>query len=112
MPRHPRSIRSEPHGDGCVDPLLARGAQPLGTRAASAALRLRRRMGEIAPRAEPVSEIQPLLVSVRRAAPKIGVGRDTAYQLVREGRLRSVRIGRRILIPVAECAAFVERESK
>jgi excisionase family DNA binding protein len=53
----------------------------------------------------------PLLVSVREAAKRLGLGRDTAYQLVREGRIRSVAVGRRQLVPVAELARFVERES-
>jgi excisionase family DNA binding protein len=54
---------------------------------------------------------EPLLVSVRVAAQLLGVGRDTAYELVREGRLRAVHVtGRRLLVPRAERAAFVERE--
>lgn len=52
-----------------------------------------------------------LLLSVRDAAIAIGVGRESAYQLVREGRLRAVRIGRRILVPRTELTAFVEREA-
>lgn len=55
---------------------------------------------------------EPLLLSVREAAQRLGIGRDTAYQLVRDRRLRSLSVGRRILIPVAELAAFVERESQ
>jgi excisionase family DNA binding protein len=55
---------------------------------------------------------EPLLVGVRDAAQHLGIGRDTAYQLVREGRLRAVRVSRRILIPRSELAAFVERETK
>lgn len=55
---------------------------------------------------------ESLLVGVRDAAHELGVGRDTAYQLVREGRLRAVRVGRRrLLIPRTELAAFVEREA-
>jgi excisionase family DNA binding protein len=56
-------------------------------------------------------EIQPLTESVPAVARRIGIGRDTAYQLVREGRLRAVRVGRRILVPVSESEAFVEREA-
>lgn len=54
---------------------------------------------------------EALLVSVRDAASRLGLGRDSTYQLVREGRLRHVRIGRRVLVPVTELAAFVARES-
>lgn len=53
----------------------------------------------------------PLLVGVREAARELGVGRDTAYELVRTGRLRSVSVGRRILIPRSELGLFVERET-
>jgi excisionase family DNA binding protein len=54
---------------------------------------------------------EPLLVSVREAAKRLGLGRDTAYQLVREGRLHSVALGRKRLVPVAELERFVEREA-
>jgi excisionase family DNA binding protein len=54
---------------------------------------------------------EPLLLSVREAARALGIGRDTAYELVKEGRLRAVRIGRRLLVPQAELSGFVERES-
>jgi excisionase family DNA binding protein len=56
--------------------------------------------------------IEPLLISVREAATRLGIGRDTAYALVAEGRLRSLRLGRRVLIPVVELSAFVHREAK
>jgi len=52
-----------------------------------------------------------LTVNVHEAARLIGCGRDAAYALVREGRLRSIRIGRRVLIPRTEIEAFIERES-
>lgn len=53
----------------------------------------------------------PLLLSVRDAARQLGLGRDSCYELVRSGRLRSVAVGRKRLIPVAELVAFVEREA-
>lgn len=53
----------------------------------------------------------PLLLSVRDAARQLGIGRDTCYELVRCGRLRSVAIGRRRLIPFRELEAFAEREA-
>jgi len=54
---------------------------------------------------------EPLLVGVREAARELGIGRDATYQLVREGRLRSVVLSRRVMIPRTELAAFVERET-
>lgn len=54
---------------------------------------------------------QPLLVGVREAARELGIGRDAAYQLVHEGRLRVVRVsGRRLLVPRNELRRFIERE--
>jgi excisionase family DNA binding protein len=57
-----------------------------------------------------VAVTDKLLLSVRDAARRLGVGRDHCYRLVREGRLRSIAIGGRRLIPVTELAAFVDRE--
>jgi len=55
---------------------------------------------------------EPLLLSVREAARLLGLGRDSTYQLIREGRLRAVRIGRRLLIPRTELEDFVQREAR
>lgn len=40
-------------------------------------------------------------ITVAETARLLGIGRNVAYGLVREGRLRAVRIGRRILVPVS-----------
>ena len=50
----------------------------------------------------------PLLIGVRDAAKRLGVGRETAYSLARTGALPSVRIGRRILIPADALAKWVD----
>ena len=42
-----------------------------------------------------------LLVSVTEASRALGVSRSFAYELVAEGVLRSIRLGRRVLIPVS-----------
>jgi len=59
-----------------------------------------------------MSDASPLLIGVREAAAELGIGRDRAYQLVAEGRLRSLRLGRRVLVPRAELERFVEREAR
>jgi excisionase family DNA binding protein len=43
----------------------------------------------------------PSTVSVTTAARVLGISRTTAYEAVRDGSLKSVRIRRRIVIPVA-----------
>jgi excisionase family DNA binding protein len=54
---------------------------------------------------------EPLLISVREAATRLGIGRDLAYKLVAEGRLRSLSLGRRVLVPVVELERFVASET-
>ena len=41
----------------------------------------------------------PLTLRVEDLMPILGIGRNTAYELVRSGQIRSVRIGRQIRIP-------------
>ncbi len=41
----------------------------------------------------------PEFVDVRGLCELYGIGRSTAYRLIAEGEIRSVRLGRRILIP-------------
>lgn len=53
---------------------------------------------------------EPLLLSVKDWARSVGLARDHAYRLVREGRVRSVSVGRKRLIPRSECEAWIERE--
>lgn len=43
----------------------------------------------------------PLVLSVEEFASATRIGRGTAYEAVRTGQIRSIRIGRRVLIPRA-----------
>ena len=43
-------------------------------------------------------------MTVDQAAKVLGIGRATAYELVRNGDITSVRLGRRIVVPVAHLA--------
>ncbi len=45
------------------------------------------------------SSVERLCVTVPEAAAMLGISRNFAYQLVREGKLPSIRFGKRILIP-------------
>jgi excisionase family DNA binding protein len=54
---------------------------------------------------------QRLTVHVAEAAELLGLGRNSTYDLLRSGRLRSVRVGRRFVIPRSEIDAFLEREA-
>ena len=42
-----------------------------------------------------------MLVSVTEASRALGVSRSFAYELVAAGVLRSIRLGRRVLVPVS-----------
>lgn len=41
----------------------------------------------------------PLTLRVEDLMPVLGIGRNTAYELVRCGKIRSIRIGRQLRIP-------------
>ena len=47
------------------------------------------------------TELTELALSIVEAAQKLGISRGLCYRLVREGRIPSVRLGRRIVIPLA-----------
>jgi excisionase family DNA binding protein len=57
------------------------------------------------------STTEALTVGVGTGAKRLGIGRDATYQLIREGKIRAIHIGRRIRIPVAELERFIEREA-
>jgi excisionase family DNA binding protein len=46
-------------------------------------------------------------MTVEEAAAALGISRSLAYDAVRRGQIPHVRIGRRILIPVAQLAALL-----
>lgn len=41
----------------------------------------------------------PLTLRVEDLMPILNIGRNTAYELVRSGKIRSIRIGRQLRIP-------------
>jgi excisionase family DNA binding protein len=49
-----------------------------------------------------------LLLRVDQAGRQLNLGRTVMYELIRSGRLRSVKIGRLRLIPASAVAEFVE----
>lgn len=48
-----------------------------------------------------------MLLTPSQARERLNLGRNTVYELLREGRLRSIRVGRLIRIPEAEIDRFV-----
>ena len=54
----------------------------------------------------------PLTLRVEDLMPILDVGRNTAYELVRSGRIRSIRVGRQIRIPKDAVFDFLAGEEK
>ena len=50
----------------------------------------------------------PLILAVDELAKILGIGRNTAYDLIRCGRIRSVRIGHKIKIPKDSLLEFLQ----
>ena len=53
----------------------------------------------------------PLALRVEDLMPILGIGRNTAYELVRSGKIRSIRVGRKIRIPKDAVAAFLSKSN-
>lgn len=49
----------------------------------------------------------PLALRVEDLMPVLGIGRNTAYELVRSGKIRSIRIGRQLRVPRDAVAEFL-----
>jgi excisionase family DNA binding protein len=62
----------------------------------------------IASKAErPVPAVPALLYRVEEAAEALRLSRTAIYELIRSGRLRTVKAGSRRLVPVAALAEYV-----
>lgn len=49
----------------------------------------------------------PLTLRVEELMPVLDIGRNTAYELVRSGKIRSVQIGRQLRIPKEAVLEFL-----
>lgn len=58
-----------------------------------------------------VAGTERLTLSVPVAAAMVGIGRSTLYELVRSGDVRSVRLGKRIVIPITVIEAVLRGET-
>ena len=54
----------------------------------------------------------PLLLTVGEMASVLRIGRNPAYQLVKDGSIQSIRVGRSIRIPRNALVQFVERTQR
>lgn len=51
----------------------------------------------------------PYVISVPQLAKLLGIGRNTAYDLVNRGDIRSLKIGKAIRIPKSAAIEFIEK---
>ena len=54
---------------------------------------------------------EPILISIDKAAETLSIGRSKTYQLISEGRLLTVNIGRRRLVRVDSVRAVANGEA-
>lgn len=53
---------------------------------------------------------EPLALSVEEAASRLGISRTAMYGLIGSGRVRSLKVGKRRIVPVTALLAFVADE--
>ena len=51
----------------------------------------------------------PMTLRVEDLMPLLGIGRNTAYELIRSGQIRSVRVGKQIRIPREALLEFLRK---
>ena len=51
----------------------------------------------------------PMILRVEALMPILGIGRNTAYELIRSGQIRSIRVGRQIRIPRDALLEFLRK---
>jgi excisionase family DNA binding protein len=54
--------------------------------------------------------MQPIATSINDAAKALSLGRTSIYALIREGRLETVKLGRRTLVKVDSIRRLIEQE--
>lgn len=54
-----------------------------------------------------MENVTPLLLNVDEAAEALRLSRSLLYELIRSGQLRTVKAGRRRLVPVSALAEYV-----
>lgn len=58
-----------------------------------------------------LTELMPLAFSIKDACNTLSLGKTTIFALIKEGRLRVVRIGGRTLIPADSLRALLEKDA-
>ena len=53
-----------------------------------------------------------LTVTIAEAADRLGIGRSLCYELARQGELPTIRLGRRVLVPLKALEALIDGEEQ
>jgi excisionase family DNA binding protein len=54
------------------------------------------------------NNIEPLALTINDACKAIGIGRTSLYELIRQGRLKTIKVAGRTLVPMAALRVLVE----
>jgi excisionase family DNA binding protein len=54
----------------------------------------------------------PHLLAIKQVIYELGIGRTAVYELIKDGKLRTVTIGRRRLVPLAAMDEFIASLAK
>jgi excisionase family DNA binding protein len=65
--------------------------------------------GKVRVKAKPIAVDDLKLFSISESAERAGVAADTFYKWARAGRVKTVRLGDRVMIPIAELRRILER---
>jgi excisionase family DNA binding protein len=60
----------------------------------------------------PTADVGRLATTYRGASRSLGVCERTIWQLVKNGELKAIRIGRSVRIPIAELERFIADQAK
>ena len=71
-------------------------------------IRITARQPEPKPERKRTENIERIGVSIQEAAKMLGISKPHFYPLIREGKIRTVQIGRRILVSVQSLRDFVD----
>ena len=61
---------------------------------------------------EPVAHSAHEVLTVQEAAAVLRVGRSTMYRLIKSGKIKTIKIGRKILIPRTFITLFIEKQAE
>ena len=75
-------------------------------------IRIPARLPESKPEHKQTESIERISVSIQEAAKMLGISKPHFYPLIKEGKVRTVKIGRRILVSVQSLREFVDGKNE